>query len=330
MISYYLKRLLGLIPLLIGITFLSFLVIRLAPGGPMETLFGLNPKVSVETKERLKKFYELDKPVWIQYTSWLGRVTRFDFGNSFADGDKVTEKIGKAVPVTLFFNGLSLIIIFCVGIGTGVAQAEQRNQISDHALSALSFMVLSLPTFWVALLAMSLFGAKLHLFPVVGIHDVFYDEMTLLSKCWDLARHAVLPLFVMSLAGTASIARYTRGRLLETLKQNYIKTAIAKGLSKREVLYRHALKNALLPIITILGLSIPHLLGGSVVVETLFGIPGMGRLFIQSVYSRDYPVIMGILVIGAVLTLLGNLMADVLYGLADPRIRQGQKIGGGR
>ena len=321
LLSYLLKRVSGLIPQLIGITLISFLVIHLAPGSPADARSDLNPKMSFEAKEKLAKLYGLDRPVLIQYGAWLKRLSHFDFGDSFTDGEKVTKKIGHAVPVTLLVNFLSLALIFFIGIPLGIYGAVRENTPADRAITLFVMAGFAVPTFWLSLLLMSFFGVGLHWLPVSGLTSLDFDGLSGLEKVADVSKHLVLPLAVSSVTGLAGISRFMRSGMLEALKTDFIRTARAKGLPERKVLYHHALKNALLPVVTILGLSVPGLLGGSVVFESIFSIPGMGRLFFNSVFTRDYPVIMGILVLGAVLTLLGNLFADIAYGLVDPRIR---------
>ena len=321
MAKYFLQRLIGLVPLFIGITFVSFVVIHLAPGSPVEAQSALNPKMTAQAKAKLAELYGLDKPLLAQYSSWVKRLAQFDFGRSFADGEKVTAKIGRVIPVTLFINGLALLFIILIGVPLGVLGAVKKDSAADKALTLFVFAGFSMPTFWLALLLMSLFGVTWHLLPVSGLYSLFHDEMGVAQKAADIARHLALPLFVASITGLAGISRFMRSGMLQVLKENYIRTARAKGLPEKKVLYGHALKNALLPIVTILGLSIPGLLGGSVIFESIFSIPGMGRLFFNSVFARDYPVIMGILVLGAFLTLIGNFLADAAYAFVDPRIR---------
>ncbi len=321
MTVYLLRRLAGLVPLFVGITFVSFLVIRLAPGGPVGAAGAMNPKLTAQAREKMQALYGLDRPLLIQYASWSRRVACFDFGRSFADGEAVTAKIARAVPVTLGINLLSLLLIFALGVPLGVYSAVKKGTHADRALTTATMAAFSAPTFWLALLLMSLFGVHWRLLPVSGIASFVSEDFTPLERAADTARHLVLPVFVSALTGLAGISRFMRASLLQTLGQPYVRAARAKGLPEKKVLYGHAVRNALLPTVTLLGLSVPGLLGGSVVFETVFSIPGMGRLFFQSVFTRDYPVIMGILVLGAVLTLLGNLAADIAYHFLDPRIR---------
>ena len=315
------KKIARLIVLLIGITFISFLVIHLAPGNPVDAQNQMNPRMTTQAKEKLAQLYGLDKPVLVQYANWCRRLLLFDFGNSFMDGKKVTQKIGEAIPVTLVINLLSLLIIFFAGVPLGVLGALRKDAATDKMIGVLSLFLLSVPAFWLSLVLVWVFGVCFRVFPASGIHSLFYEEMPPFLRFLDLAKHLALPVFISSLAGLAALSRYMRSSMIEVLGQNYIRTARAKGLPEREVLYRHALKNAILPVLTILGLSIPGLLGGSVVIETIFSIPGMGRLFFNSVFARDYPVIMGMLTLGAILTLLGNTLADLAYAWADPRVR---------
>ena len=323
MIEYILKRFIGMVPLLIGITIISFIVIHLAPGSPVEVESSLNPKITKETKERLKKIYGLDKPLHVQYFLWLKNIVKLDFGNSFApDHGKVIDKIKSRIGITLTINVLSMVLIFIIGIPIGVLAAINERRFLDKFLSFFVFIGFALPTFWIALLLMMLFGIKLGWLPISGIKSLNHEHLPFLLQLLDYAKHLVLPLFVSAIGGLAGISRYVRGNMVEVLKMDYIVAAKARGLSTTKIYLKHALRNALLPVITILGLSVPGLIGGSVIFESIFSIPGMGMLFYQSVMSRDYPVIMGILTIGAILTLLGNLLADIGYALADPRIRK--------
>ncbi|GAB4374066.1 MAG: ABC transporter permease [Deltaproteobacteria bacterium] len=322
MLRYVAKRLLLSIPMLVGISLISFLVIHAAPGGPVEMSTDLNPKATAESRARLRAYYGLDRPVHVQYLRWLGRMATLDFGESFArDGRKVSEKIGERIPVTLSINLLSMLLIFAAAIPLGIYSAFRKDSWFDRISTVAVFTGFAVPTFWLALLLMILFGVRLGWLPISGIVSLEHDSLGLAGKLWDYARHLALPVFVSAFGGVAGLSRYMRSTMLEVIRQDYIATARAKGLPERTVLFRHAMRNALLPFITILGLSIPGLLGGSVIFESIFAIPGLGQLFYQSVMSRDYPLIMGALVIGAFLTLMGNLLADVGYALADPRIR---------
>ncbi len=311
-----------MIPLLIGITIICFTVIHLAPGSPTDLQTNLNPKVSLEAKERLQSIYNLDKPLYQQYFMWIKKLAVLDFGNSFSSDQRpVLDKIVERLPITIAINVLSMILIMVVAIPIGVLSAVRQDSFFDKATSVFVFVGFAVPTFWLALLLMIFFGVRLDWLPISGIRSLNYEYLPPLSALWDLIKHLIMPVILSAFGGLAGLSRYMRANMLEVIRQDYITTARAKGLSERVVIYKHALRNALLPVITILGLSIPGLIGGSVIFETIYAIPGMGQLFYMSVMSRDYPLVMGVLFIGAVLTLLGNLIADVSYAVVDPRIR---------
>ncbi|HLO24500.1 MAG TPA: ABC transporter permease [Geobacteraceae bacterium] len=325
MLHYLLKRTLMMVPLALGITLITFAVIHLAPGEPVEMQVAMNPKVSAEARQRMREFYGLDKPLHVQYGQWLSRLARFDFGQSFApDHRKVADKIKERIPVTLSLNIIALILEFGIAVPIGILAATRRDTPLDKAITVFVFTGFAVPTFWLALLLMYFFGVKLSWLPISGLHSLGSDGFGTVRWLVDLGKHLVLPVSVATFSSLAGLSRYMRSTMLEVIGQDYITTARAKGLSERVVIYKHALRNALLPVITLLGFSIPGLIGGSVIFETIYSIPGMGQLFYMGVMSRDYPLVMGILVIGACLTLVGNLLADVGYAMADPRIRQGR------
>jgi len=224
--------------------------------------------------------------------------------------------------LTILINALSIGLILLVAVPIGVLSATRRNSPFDRLTTIFVFIGFATPSFWLALLLMDYFGVRLGLFPIAGIKSLGYEYLSLPGQIWDRFHHLILPVFVSAFGGLAGFSRYMRSNMLEVVRQDYILTARAKGLSENVVIYKHALRNALLPVITILGLAVPGLIGGSVIFETIFAIPGMGKLFYDGVMMRDYPLIMGVLVMGAVLTLVGNLIADISYALADPRIRK--------
>jgi peptide/nickel transport system permease protein len=321
---YLSKRLLLMIPMLLGITLVSFLVIHLAPGTPTELQTTMNPKASVEAQKRLRELYGLDQPLQVQYWEWLKRISRLDFGRSFSpDRRPVWDKIRERIGVTLGLNLLSLLIILAVGLPLGVLAAQRAHSWFDKGTTLLVFFGFAMPSFWLALLLMLFFGVYLDWLPISGLTSLGFSHLSFWEKFRDLGAHVTLPVLGSAFMGLAGVSRYMRGSMLEVLGQDYITTARAKGLPERAVIFKHALRNALLPVITILGFSLPGLIGGSVIFETIFAIPGMGQLLWWAVMARDYPVVMGELVIVAFLTLLGNLLADLAYGLADPRIRMG-------
>ena len=322
MAVYLAKRLVMMIPLLLGITLISFTVIHLAPGEPTDLQTDLNPEAGVELKERLRAQYGLDQPLVVQYGNWLKRLGKLDFGTSFSqDRRPVWDKIVERLPITVLINVLSIGLILVVSIPIGILSATRRNSNFDRLTTLFVFIGFATPSFWLALLLMDYLGVYLGWFPISGIKSLGHEYLTAPQQAWDIIHHLALPILVSAFGGLAGFSRYMRSNMLEVIQQDYILTARAKGLSERKVIGKHALRNALLPLITILGLSVPGLIGGSVIFESIFAIPGMGKLFYDGVMMRDYPLIMGVLVIGAVLTLVGNLLADVGYALADPRIR---------
>jgi peptide/nickel transport system permease protein len=321
MLSYISKRLLLMVPLIFGITLITFAVIHLAPGNPVEVQTEMSLKVTAQAKENLKRLYGLDKPLYVQYAEWLKRFISLDFGKSFVDGRKVIDKITERIPITLTINILSLMLILIVAIPLGILSATKQYSLFDKLSAVFVFVGFSTPTFWLALLLMILFGVDLGILPISGIQSIDVSGMGPFGRLLDWARHLILPVGVSAFGGIAGLSRYSRSSMLEVIRQDYIRTAKAKGLPEREVILRHAFRNALMPVVTILGLAVPGLIGGGVIFETIFAIPGMGQLFYSSTMARDYPTIMGILVIGAILTLFGNLIADISYALVDPRVR---------
>jgi len=329
MLWYALRRLVLTLPLLIGITFISFGVIHLAPGEPVDLQAGdLNAQSSAQARQLLREMYGLDQPLAVQYGNWLGRLARLDFGRSFApDARPVLQKIGERLPVTLMLNIVELLIIVALAVPIGMVSATRQYSAFDKITTVFVFIGFATPDFWLALLLMILFGTELGWLPISGLRSLNWEYMSFWRQQWDFVGHLILPILVATFGGLAGFSRYMRQSMLEVIRQDYIQSARAKGLSERVVIGKHALRNAMLPLVTILGLSLPGLIGGSVIVESIFAIPGMGQLMVQAVFERDYPVIMGNLVIVAVLTLVANLLADIAYGLVDPRIRMGGRGG---
>jgi peptide/nickel transport system permease protein len=323
MLTYLTRKTLEMVVTFIGITIISFAIIHLAPGKPTDVMADLNPKITPEARAKLEKYYGLDKPVAVQYALWFKRIVMLDFGESFSsDHRQVWVKIKERLPITLYINIASLLIILAIAIPIGISSAVKRHSLYDRITTVGVFVGFAMPGFWLALLLMMFFGVYLHLLPVAGLKSAGFAEFSFQGKVIDIARHLVLPIFVSAFGGIAAISRYMRGSMLEVIRKDYMATARAKGLTPKRVIYVHGLRNALLPIVTILGLSIPGLIGGSVIFEQVFSIPGMGQLFYMSVMTRDYPLVMGILTIGAVLTLAGNLLADLGYAAVDPRTRR--------
>lgn len=322
MLAYLIRRLLISIPLLLGILSLSFIMLKLAPGEPTIIQQDLQARATGAQRETLRQLYGLDQPIHVQFGRWLWRVIRLDFGRSYMpDGRLVLDKIAERIPITLGLNLLELLIIFSVAVPLGILSATRQYSAFDKSMTLFVFVGFATPDFWLALLLMILFGVQLGWLPMSGLRSLNFEYLDLWGQVWDVLSHLILPVLVASFGGLAYLSRLMRGSLLEVIRQDYIRTARAKGLPERGVIYKHGVRNAIIPVVTLLGLMLPGLLGGSVFIETVFAIPGMGQLFVQSAFSRDEPVLMALIVIGASLSLLGNILADVSYGLVDPRIR---------
>jgi peptide/nickel transport system permease protein len=321
MLLYSIKRLLLMVPILLGITLLSFLIMHMAPGGPAEAQMEFSAKASAEARERLRKLYGADQPLHKQYLTWLTKFVTLDFGEAFADGKKVRDKIGERLPITLTINLLSLSVVLAIALPIGILSATHQYSVLDRFTTMFVFVGYSMPHFWLALLLIYLLGVQWGIVPISGIQSLDLTGLSAWGRMMDKANHLILPVLVSAVGGLAGFSRYMRNNMLEVMRQDYIRTARAKGLSENGVVYKHALRNALMPVITILGLAVPGVIGGSAIMEQVFGIPGMGQLMFQAVFSRDYNVAMGILVPAALLTMLGNFLADIGYAFADPRVR---------
>ncbi len=321
MIIYCFRRALAIIPTLLGISLISFFLMQLAPGGPVDQMADLNPKMTAEAKERIKKDLGLDQSISRQYVRWLGKLIHLDFGTSFKDNRPVFEKIKERLPATLLLNILSMGLMFLLAIPIGFFGAIKSNSLFDRLMTVFVFIGFSVPTYAVALLLMIVFGLKLGWLPVSGFSSMRWETTSLWAHGWDIAKHLILPTLVLGLTSLAGLSRYMRSSMLEVIHQDYIRAAQAKGLSFWRVYGVHALRNALIPLITIFGLMLPDVIGGGVIIETIFAYPGMGRLGYEAIMTRDYNMIMAITVISGALAVLGNFLADVLYAFADPRIR---------
>lgn len=318
------RKIIWMVFVLWGITIISFIVIHLAPGSPTDLQTTLNPLAGEVSRARLEALYGIDRPLYIQYFDWLSRIVQLDFGNSMSsDARPVIEKITERLPLTISINIASLLLTLFIAIPIGVFSAWKQSSFFDRALTVLVFLGFAMPSFWLALLLMLYTGLEHQWLPLSGLTSLDYPTLSVGGKILDLLSHLILPITVITISSVASMSRFIRSSMLEVLRQDYILTARAKGLPTQKVIFHHALRNALLPVITLLGLSVPGLIGGSVIIETIFALPGLGQLFYTAVMARDYPLIMGNLVLGAVLTLLGNMLADLGYGLADPRVRTG-------
>lgn len=322
MIVRVIRKICWMLLVLWGITVVSFVVIHLAPGSPTDLQTTLNPLAGEAARQRLEALYGIDRPLHVQYIDWLSRLVRLDFGNSMSsDGRPVLDKIMERLPLTVGMNVASLFLTLLIAIPIGVISAWKQGKLFDRVMTVLVFLGFAMPGFWLALLLMLYFGLEHQWLPISGLTSLDFASLSLWGKAADIAQHLVLPIIVITVGSVAGMSRFMRSSMLEVLRQDYILTARAKGTPMSVVVFQDALRNALLPVITLLGLSVPGLIGGSVIIETIFALPGLGQLFYSAVMARDYPLIMGNLVLGAVLTLVGNLLADVGYGLADPRIR---------
>ncbi|MCK5244856.1 MAG: ABC transporter permease [Deltaproteobacteria bacterium] len=317
MIKYLIRRLLQNIPILFGITLISFFIIHLAPGSPIGLT--LNPKASPKIIEQMEKNYDLDKPIVVQYVLWVKKLCTGEL-HSFKDGKPVLEKIAERIPATLLLNVVAMVIIFSVAIPLGVFSATRRYSWFDNLTTFGAYLGISIPSFWLAYLLI-LATVKCFGHPILGMRSFGMEESGVIAFVLDHLWHLMLPSLILAVGGIAAISRYMRSSMLEVIQQDYIRTARAKGISEDDVYYRHALRNALLPIVTIFGFLVPSLISGSVIIETVFAWPGIGRLAYQAVLSRDYSLVMTILTLSSALTLIGNMLADVLYGVVDPRIR---------
>ena len=326
MTTYLIRRVLLLIPTLMGITLLTFLLIRLSPGNAALLKGGGGEgggkAMTAEVREQMIKLYGLDKPPLIAYGDWIARSVRLDLGNSIVDHRSVAAKIGERLPLTMSLAGSALILSYLLAIPLGIAVALKRGQIVDRTISFVVFVLYSIPSFAAALFLILLVagGDYLNLLPMYGANSINAPEMGPFTWLWDRILHMILPVVCLTYASLASISRYSRVSMLDALGQDFIRTARAKGLPERLVVFRHALRNALIPIITIFALELPALIGGAVIIEEIFSLPGMGQLMFQSIDTKDEPVIMGVTVLAAVVTLLSYLAADILYVVVDPRI----------
>lgn len=326
MTRFLTRRLLGTIPLVLGVATIVFFVLNLAPGDPVSFLAG--PNVTPEVLDQLRHNMGLDQPIYVRYGRWVWSLLQGDLGVSLSRNQPVRDIILDILPNTLLLSFCALTLAFVAGMAVGVLQAVRHNRFADGLLSILGLFFYSMPSFWLALMLILIFslGARnaWHWpiwFPASGMTSVSYASLGTLGRLQDRLMHLVLPSVSLALVLAAGIARYARGSMLEVIRQDYIRTARAKGLSEVRVVLKHALRNALVPIVTLVGLYLPFLLSGTVLIETVFAWPGMGRLVVNAIFQRDYPVVMAGTLVFALMVVVGNLVADVLYALVDPRIR---------
>ena len=327
--AYLIRRLLLIIPTFVGISLISFCVIQLAPGSPvhMKLMGAQGMMVSDANTQKIiedtKKLYGLDQPLWKQYVLWLGRLVRLDFGRSYKDQQLVRDKILRAAFVTLELNAISIVLIYLLSIPLGVFSATHSRSLADNVLTVGLFILYSLPSFFVAMLLILYLGGGEYLdwFPTYGTRSLASESWPWAKRLVDHLWHLVLPVFCLTYGGLAGLSRYARAGMIDTIRQDYVRTARAYGFSERVVVFKYAMRNSLIPILTLLGTLLPALIGGSVIIEQVFSIPGMGRLTFEAILSRDYPVVMGTLSVSALLTLVGLLISDFTYAIVDPRIR---------
>lgn len=320
MTQYILRRVLGMIPLLLGISFLVYALINLVPGSPTDQ-FEFNPNLKPEDIARIQENLGLNEPWYLRYFIWLGNAVQGDFGNSFINYAEVTYLVRSALPNTLLLSSVSLVIALVLSVPIGVMAAVKRNSIFDRVVTVIATGFSSLPSLWLGLMLIVLFAVKfqewgLPSLPTSGVRNLRVEDNFL-----DRIRHLLLPAAALSLVSLAGWMRYIRSQMLEVIRQDFVRTAQAKGLVNRVVLLRHAFRNALLPLVTLVGLTIPDLFGGALIIENVFGYPGIGQLTVSSLSSNDYSVAMACVMMLAFLTVVGNLIADVLYGVLDPRVR---------
>jgi peptide/nickel transport system permease protein len=322
MLWYAIKRVLLIIPTFIGITLVIFFVVHIAPGDPIKGMVGeMSSKLSPEAYELFKKTYGLDKPILERYVVWLGNFLTFNFGNSFQYGKGVGELILERLPVTVTINILANLIVLVFGVTIGVFSGIYRDKLFDKISSVVLFGLYSLFEPWVALILLLLFSVNLGMFPIGGFTSISFDQMNVFEKVVDIMNHISLPVVVLSYAGVAFVAKIVRTSVIEVSNQEYVKFAKALGVDEKTIIRHYILRNSLIPVITIFSTVLPSLIAGSVIIEKIFSLPGIGQLFYSAVFSRDYPVVMGLSAVSALLTLISLLIADLLYALVDPRIR---------
>ncbi len=325
MTAYLIRRVLGAIPLLLGVATLIFIVLNLAPGDP--TAYYVSPGVAPEVIEQVRRNFGLDEPLHIRYVRWIGAFMTGNFGYSFGQNRPVVDVILDALPNTLILAGASLVLVFLLGVAVGVLQAVRQHSWLDRSLSVASLFFYSMPSFWLGLMLMLVFALKAYewgwpiALPPTGVTSIDYEFLPLGERILDRLRHMVLPVTTLTLVLAAGIARYTRGQMLEVVRQDFVRTARAKGLPEWTVILKHALRNSLIPVVTLLGLYLPFLFSGAVFVEVIFAWPGMGRVIVDSIFERDYPVVMATSFFFAGMVVIGSLVADLLYAAVDPRIR---------
>jgi peptide/nickel transport system permease protein len=312
MSAYILKRILAMVPVMFLVSLIVFLIIHLTPGDPAIVMLG--EEANPQTLAALRHELGLDQPIIVQYGVWVAKVLSGDLGRSIRTNQPVTEAIAQRLPTTIELTLLAMLVSLCIAIPTGIISATQRNSASDLIVTTLALIGVSMPNFFLAILLIFIFALNLRWLPPIGFTPITKD---LVANVQGM----ILPAITLGAATAAVVARLTRSSLLEVLGQEYIRTARAKGLAERAVIYTHALKNAMIPVVTIVGLQIGALLSGAVITETIFVLPGVGRLVVDSIFQRDFPLVQGVVLFGAMVFVVANLVVDVLYSFLDPRIR---------
>lgn len=319
MLSYIVRRLLLSVLLLLAASLMAFLVLKAAPGDYFDQLKA-DPRIPQEYVEQQRKLYGLDKPMSVQYALWLKNAMKGDFGYSFAYKQPVTHVIKTRLLNTLLLNLVALAITWTIAIPIGIYAARRQYSRGDKALSIVSFLGMSFPSFFAALILLYIFSSKLGWLPPGGLYSVNYARLSITGKALDMAAHLIIPVIVLALGAMASLQRVARGNMLEILNQQYVRTARAKGLSETRVVYKHALRNALNPLITLFGYELGALLSGAALLEIILDYPGLGSLMLSAVRSQDQFLVMGDFMMGAIMLLMGNLLAELLLAWVDPRV----------
>ena len=307
------KRILQAIPMIFVISIVSFILIRLAPGDPVTAL--ISPESSLQDIEKIRENMGLNDNYAVQYIRWGKAILNGNFGYSFANHRPVLEQIIERIPATLLLMGTAMLVSLFLGTFIGLISAMHKDGIIDRIFILLSYMGISIPSFWFAMIALQIFSIKLNILPSIGMRTIGVNTFS------DLLKHLIMPVLTLSIADTAVISRYIRSRTIEQMHADYVVTEIAQGASKTEVFFKSILKNAILPIITLIGMSLPNLISGAFVTESIFGWPGMGQLGMKSIFAYDYPMIMATTMFASMLLIVGNLISDILYGIVDPRIK---------
>lgn len=314
MLKTIIKRVLQIIPMLFIISIISFALIKLAPGDPVNSF--VTPDMNPDDVERIRQSLGLDQPIYVQYFIWLGNLLQGNLGYSIINSQPVLQQILERIPATLGLVGTSLVLTLLLSIPFGLVAANYENTWIDKVLNGISYIGISIPIFWFGMILIDVFSIQLGWLPSLGMRTIGVDSF------WDMAEHAILPVITLTFQGCAAYYRYVRSNTINQLKEEYVLFGYAKGLSKVQIMGHHVLKNSLLPVITLLGMSLPQVITGAFITESIFSWPGMGSLGINAIFQLDYPVIMAITLFSALLLIIGNLLADLAYMIVDPRIRE--------